>query len=405
MKFLIIGGGLNNKGAQAMLYIAIDQIYKRFKNCTIYVEGIPSNSNLKVEAVKFDLTECNFLLNIYNKILIVFEIILKKLLGKNGVSVESLIQVKELLKSIDVIIDISGYCLSSQNNKRINMQYLRRIQVAKKFGILYYALPQSYGPFDYKSNKSKLLNMIKKILAYPNIIFAREKGGYELLVEGLGLTNVRKSFDMVLINKGIDIDSVFLDKPKSKIFTFEGNNVLIIPNKQVESRIGSNVLLQYYITVIDYLIDNKYNVYITYHTNSDYSICKKIIHIYTDDIRVKFLDKEFSSIDLFHLIQNFDFCVASRYHSIIHAFKSGVPCIVLEWAYKYTALLESMLQSDYIIKLSDANDKEKVLYVTMLMNKRWKYEKTIIMKKLQLMRKDDIFDILEDDIKTVIQDL
>ena len=89
-------------------------------------------------------------------------------------------------------------------------------------------MPQSFGPF--KTFDKSLLKRTKKALEYASTIYARERQGYDLLIEKFKLKNVKISYDLVLNNKSVDLNSVYKNIPMSCDFNVKTNSIAIIPN-------------------------------------------------------------------------------------------------------------------------------------------------------------------------------
>ena len=102
------------------------------------------------------------------------------------------------------------------------------MSVDTHFNTPIYLMPQSFGPFDYGDSQNF---DIGKMLSYAQVIFAREKAGYNLLVNTYQLTNVKYSKDLVLQNKNINPEYIYTNKKEKKIIQIEkNNNVAVIPN-------------------------------------------------------------------------------------------------------------------------------------------------------------------------------
>lgn len=94
-------------------------------------------------------------------------------------------------------------------------------------------MPQSFGSFDYPKDKEFLLPEIRELLKYPEVIFAREKEGYDMLIEQFGLTNVQLSTDLVLQNNGVDLSNIYKKSlKKMNLPRVETGSIAIIPNTQ-----------------------------------------------------------------------------------------------------------------------------------------------------------------------------
>ena len=95
------------------------------------------------------------------------------------------------------------------------------------------------------------------------------------------------------------------------------------------------------------------------------------------------------------LVKQFDFLIASRYHSIIHAYKEGIPCVALGWAVKYQELLELFNQSNYVFDVRNMNNFVEILNAVVWLDKKHLLESKKIKKELFEVQKENCFDILE----------
>lgn len=67
-------------------------------------------------------------------------------------------RLRDVLENTYAIVDISGYALSSQWRIGSAVGYLARIELAKKYGIKVYLMPQSFGFFSYKGAVKPVIN-------------------------------------------------------------------------------------------------------------------------------------------------------------------------------------------------------------------------------------------------------
>lgn len=194
MKILITGANFNNKGAQSMLFIAMDELRKRYHGAEIYFETNEEIdfSNYKFKTIGHSIEAKDIALNnhafvsslvrtgkdAYNRI---FK--KRKIFWPND-------EIKKTMEIVDMVIDISGYCIGSNWNDYIHNLYIKNIQLARKYELPMYIMPQSFGPFDYDGNRRHWIDDIRKEFQYPKVIFARERKGYEYLHNKLGLNSV-----------------------------------------------------------------------------------------------------------------------------------------------------------------------------------------------------------------------
>lgn len=389
-KILITGGELENKGAQSMTYIVVDELHKRFPNHKIVLIS-PFDVNKSEEFksnFKFDISVIGDVIPVLGKMHLKQRLyyLLK------GYDKEAYSKTKKFFEETDMLIDISGYGLGSDWNDYEVENYLYRILCAKYFGVKVYLMPQSFGPFNYSGIRAVKMNRkIKKVLKYVDVICAREKQGYDILTKQFGLKNVKKTYDLVLNNKSVDLRNVFYDIPKLNIPDIKTNSVAIIPNQQNSKFGNEQEILGIYKEIIDKLISKGKNVYVLRHSKMDLPICKKIAGLSENII---LLENEFSCVEFNSFVNKFDFVIASRFHSVVHSYKNIVPCVTLGWAIKYSELHDIFKQNDFVFDVRNKMDKTAILNAVDYMSDKFKDEAEKISVILKDVQKENIFDIL-----------
>ena len=389
---VIIGGGLHNKGAQAMTFTTVNELKKKFpyKNIYLFSELDYHRNKNEKDIYNFNISPWNP--EIKSRILGLPKSLELDLLNvtNDDNSVQNL---KKILKDTIMFIDISGYRLSSLGFVT-SLDYLLDIMVAKKFSAPYIILPQSIGPFDYPSKYSFIKFLIKFYLEYPEIIFAREEEGIECLKK-MNLKNFEKSQDIVLDRvDDYDLYKIYNKKIHIKTNHLEKNSIGIIPNQRVFDREKEDVLYSHYKMLINTSLKAGKTVYILRHSYDDLEICENIKELFSKNNRVILLNDDFNAIELELILKQFDFIIASRYHSIIHAYRNSVPALVIGWATKYYELLKSFDQLDYFIDVrkgiynQELNNKIKLLLMD---SEKEKFK----IRKMANENKKDIFDIIE----------
>ena len=389
-KILITGGELENKGAQSMTYIVVDELHKRFPNHKVVLHS-PFDVNKSQEFksnFKFDISVIGDVIPVLGKMHLKQRLyyLLK------GYDKEAYSKTKKFFEEVDMLIDISGYGLGSDWNDYEVENYLYRILCAKYFGIKVYLMPQSFGPFDYSGVRALKMNRkIKRALEYVDVICAREKHGYDILTKQFGLKNVKKSYDLVLNNKSVDLGNVFNDIPELNVPDIKPNSVAIIPNQQNSKFGNEEELLKLYKEIIEELISRDKNVYILRHSKMDLPLCKKISELSN---RVILLEDEFNCIEFNAFVNKFDFVIASRFHSVVHSYKSAVPCVTLGWAIKYQELHDIFGQNAFVFDVKNNLDKDAILKAIDYMDNNFRSESEKIATGLKDVQKENIFDIL-----------
>lgn len=388
---IITGGELFNKGAQAMLFIAVDEIKKRFPNHQIYILSDmdfqrPQSEKEKYafnfigwHPVKFAKCQKNPFLRLLCKL-------------RNGAELR---EAEDIYSNTDMMIDISGYALGSIWSVNCCTLYLEHLEYAKEFGIPVYIMPQSFGPFKFEGEQGRRLDKkIKKLLPSVKMICAREQEGYDLLVNTYHLQNVCVKRDIVLNNKGIDINNIYKQVPTLSLPDIAQNSVAIIPNGQTLVVNDKEQILRLYYSVICELLSEGKVVYLLSHSTQDKEFCEQIKNDFRAEERVILLEQDFSCIEFNELVKKFEFVIASRFHSIVHAYKNGVPCVVLGWAVKYHELTSLFGQEQYMFDARNEITIDEVIRAVRRMNACVEDETKKISECLATVQKENVFDIL-----------
>lgn len=390
--YLIVGGEFENKGAEAMTFITIQHIREINNNSNIYMllgEEYINNSLLELCGIKGIPDRPAYRMYAAGGVTKFIPIIRRKNISKG------FYELNNILKIMDVIIDISGYGFTSVWGIIPTLSSCLIIKAAKKNGISYYMMPQSFGPFDYPVYiKNYMCRKIKKSLKWCKHIYTRENEGYMLLTQVFNLTNVEMSFDMVLQSKNYNPDIIF--KKNIRMFKLKVTgkyNVAIVPNVRNCKYAIEEKILKFYENLINFLLKSEYKIYIISHSAEDNILCERIKTMYISMPNVNLVNHELSCIEYQNNIKKFDFCIASRFHSIIHAYKVGIPCVVLGWATKYRELLRLYEQEQYLINIQNIGDKD-YSYICENIIKELDNEKNKIIEKTKLIQQYNCLDII-----------
>ena len=109
---------------------------------------------------------------------------------------------------------------------------------------------------------------------------------------------------------------------------------------------------------------------------------------------VVFIDKDYSCLEYSELVKSFDYVIASRYHSIIHAFKNNIPCLSLGWATKYQELMVKFGQSAYAFDVRNNLPRESLLFALESLDERQTEEQKTIQNYISIFQETNIFDVL-----------
>lgn len=387
---VITGGGMVNKGAQAMTLIAVHELRERFPKHKIYLYSPVdlANDKLDTKQYTFEFTgwyplkfaHCQH--NPVQRWIIWIR------------NHAELLEAEAIYRNTDFIVDISGYALGSNWNDKICNDYLDILEFAQGFGVPVYLMPQSFGPFDFGEDRQALNARIQKLLPTAKMIFAREQEGYDALVNTYGLKNVRLANDLVLCNSGIDLTNVFTSVPVLDLPEIKPNSVAVIPNSMNTSVGNQDSVLEQYTNAIHALLAREKTVYLLSHSTIDSALCSRLKEPFSSNENVILLDQDFSCLEFNELVKKFQYLVASRFHSIVHAFKNGIPCIAFGWATKYHDLLKQFGQEQYVLDVRNKIGAEQVFAVIEKMDSCYPEEAAKILEGLAVVQKQNVFDIL-----------
>lgn len=352
MKFLILGGNFENKGAQSMLFIAVDQIRRLYPEAEILyrTDEVYDYSNYKFTRFRMSKETIRIAIGgapgVCARIVRLFKDCIKFCVNMRRDLFVEFSNAKEL-KKLDCIVDISGFALGDKWSYRDNIKYLLNLELADKLDIPMFIMPQSIGPFEYEKVTSdlkakKLRSKLCKHLQHSKVIFVREKDGLASLADIGVKENVKLSYDLVLQNKDINIKNVYKKMPQYKIPEIPTkNNVAIIPNKQLFVHGKADSIMNVYKKIVKKLTDLNKEIYIVKHSKLDREICEDI---YNDNrsLNVHLINEELSCLEYDMITTKFEFIIGARFHGIVHALRNDVPCIALGWAVKYETLMKEI---------------------------------------------------------------
>lgn len=400
MKVMITGAQFNNKGAQSLLFTMIDQLKKRKPDIEIYYLPVDDYRKYNGEMYKFHIVygdmEAHYYENKpYMRLPILVKAVARKLIrGKNSVKVSDVSMLHRILPQIDAIIDVSGFQLTSKFSNEMNRRFLYYIEEAKRYSKKIVLMPQSFGPFDYTEDRENMLSLIRKDLSMADLIFAREQEGYSLLTNDFQLNNVCCSADLVLQSNEIDWNNIYVQVPEFNYPRIFGqDNIAIVPNIETFKHGNEGDIVTLYKKVIEYLLEKGKKIHIFRHSY-DMTACEKIYRCFEGNGKVFLYRNEFESGEYSLMVRQFDFIIASRFHSIVHAYKEGVPAIIFGWAIKYQELAGQFDQSKFVFDITDKpNDKlEAIVYALDAMCTDYSNESKRIIEKSQALRKESCFE-------------
>ncbi len=392
MKNIIITGGeLFNKGAQAMVFVAVDELKKRFPDHEIYVLSELDQRRPKDELeqyafrftgwypVKFARAQKSTLLRL-------------ACLMKNGDEFKAC---EELYRNCDLMVDVSGFGFGEAFGPKQLERYADHLEFSKAFGIPMYFMPQSFGPFRFSEGKKAAAERVPELLKSARLICAREQEGLDALQESYGLKNVCLLPDLVLNNRGIDLHHIFREIKELSVPDLPENCVGVVPNQRIEGALGTDEALSLYSDAIESVLENGLKACILSHASVDIPFCKKLKECFASDDRVLLLEQDFNCLEFNDLVKEFQFLIASRFHALVHAYKNGVPCIAIGWAVKYQNLLKTFEQERFAFDVGMKPSKAELASAVESLSRTRDAESDRILERLQAIQEKNVFDVLE----------
>ncbi|MBQ8945679.1 MAG: polysaccharide pyruvyl transferase family protein [Lachnospiraceae bacterium] len=398
MNYLITGGEFNNKGAEAMTLTAMKNIYANDEKAHIYMfKGIvepPFELNVPLSYVHVPHW---MFLKLLGKSLkgygwVCIKDVIKAFLPGYSNRPDSIKRTLTILKSIDYCIDVSGYAFGSKWSDEHNRNWLDWLSIAVKFSKSTYMMPQSFGPMEFEGDD--IPNRARQVFGKCKRIYAREKSGMECLHK-LGVECIRTP-DSVLLEKDF-VAPLLIKNYKQYEETVElgrDRNVAIIPNGRLidVGGVDRDGLMRFYSEVIDRLCV-QYDIYLVAHAGEDLAICHEIKEKYAHNDAVRLIDHVMFSFNYEMFVRKMDFIIASRYHSIIHAYKEHTPAIILGWSDKYSGVAEDVCQQDY---LADIRENDRALSIVERMGKNYESERVVIRERIKIIQEQSCYDFLKE---------
>lgn len=392
-RFMVVGGNFINKGAQAMTFVAVSELRKRIPDCIIHMYS-SLDYRMSQKNLSFQVYDDSFfVMSKTEKMKYLFIASAKAILARPK-ALKSFFVFYMNRKRYSAVIDISGYGLSSDDEYRFTELFCKPIEIARENDVPMFLMSQSFGPLDFSKEYDET---IKQLLHYPEKIFAREKTGYDLLVQKYNLDNVVQAYDIVLQCKSIKPSNIYIKNVASEEILHDYiDAVAIVPNmRNFLNADDEDQTLQIYIWMVRKFLNMGKKVYLLRHSHEDIVACKAIKEYFKQE-RVVLFEKEMSCFEYQKAIAGFNYIVASRYHSVVHAYKEGVPCIVLGWADKYEEIANIFEQDRYVFDIRRKINKAEIDEIIEYMNENYNEERNRILEALQEIQKENAFDYIFD---------
>ncbi|MCW3787146.1 polysaccharide pyruvyl transferase family protein [Plebeiibacterium sediminum] len=388
-KILITGGNFINKGAQSMLFCLVDSLKTKYPESEIVM--IDLFPTLKVE----DKDKYNFrIVNMHIRTVLRMAFPVIKLIVKPKPISNPEKEIKSHFATADLILDISGYGVSSHNQSPLwTYATLFPVKLARKKNIPFVFLPQSIGPFDFKGWKKLVIwPLVKKYLSYPKAIFIREPE-CRVYTDKIRKEGVIDSFDLVLQSPKINLNHIYCeDQQDLKANEVNHKSVIVVPNKQLTKLKTKQEVVVLFSGLINELLQNGEQVAIVRHSNDDKTLCDEIYRE-VDHSDVQLVNRDLSPYEIQQIFDDSKAVVTARYHGLIHALKLSKPCLVIGWANKYKHVMKSFHMDEYQFDIRNI-DESKMKASLMQLVQNEEEISTLITNKLKEIKATDIFNYI-----------
>jgi len=263
------------------------------------------------------------------------------------------------LRSADVVVEMSAISYAGPPTGPYSWMFGGRFRYFVLSRLLckrFYAWTQSYGPFS-----TPLVRWLAKIdLRSQRVVFCRGDDCHacvrELLPDKTAL-----SFPDVAVTLEFDqefgreyVTSVFRSGQDGSLVTISPSSVLHTKTRTPDA--GSRHAEQL-ASFCEYLTGLGYHVLLVPHTYRpnrpdpcacDLAVSRLVLGKLENPNLVNVVTQDLSPIELKSIISCADIHIGARYHSVVAALSSGVPCISLSWHPKYKDIMRMYGVEEYV---------------------------------------------------------
>jgi polysaccharide pyruvyl transferase WcaK-like protein len=256
-----------------------------------------------------------------------------------------------VLRSCQVVLDLTmiSYVGPPEGSESHAMgtrhRYFRAARFARR---KFLAWTQNYGPF----STARIARAAKVDLATLPVIYCRGSQSLRHVQELLPnkqcllYPDVAVTLDYDRERGKSLVDQCFEEPPQGTLVTISPSAVIF---EKCQSLGRENYHVQTLIRLCEHLIEKGFAVLLVPHTFHpaghdpvlcDYAVCLSILSKIRPNRRLGIVHNDLSAVDLKSIISNATLHIGARYHSVIAALSTGVPCISIAWHHKYNDIME-----------------------------------------------------------------
>ncbi len=387
MDILIRGADFDNKGAEAMLRTAQRELGRRIPYVCfhIFVSSLEAQlANISglfpvlCSSNREELLGSNLPIRVRRALTFLHNSDFRRAMMTSSGEARKMLKIK----SVDAIIDTSGYAYGDAWNVDRCKDAWTWIDYCKNHHKPYIFLPQAWGPFE----KGDIAEWTRRLCEDASLLFARDKESFNHL-------------------------SSLLDKPSDKIhiapdiaFRFQGAHsnigasilrdvgyefgtkplIGIVPNMRIYGRTlgtgSNNKYIQLLVEAANYCINNlgaavlllPNEIKVPGKTGRDDRFLCGIIESLVTNNKYCFTIRNYhQSETIKSVISHLDLLIASRFHSLVFALSSKIPVIALGWSHKYSELMTTFGMDGYVCR----HDRLDQIVVIDILKQAWKKRK------------------------------
>lgn len=329
--------GFVNKGAELMLYAALEKMKEAFPEARFVMAPTHNNSSAPYhKRAELGLLQKAWLWHYGMQWGNLGRLAPKKVREMYGVVLD---------REIDVVIDASGFSYSDQWGIGATRELARASRRWHKQRTKVILLPQAMGPFTSPAIK-KYMNMAADNV---DLMFPRDPVSYKHLTDAVGgRSNIKMAPDFTNLISGILPDYFEADK----------NRFCLVPNYRMidkTSREQSKAYTPFMIECARYLLKKDQRPFILVHEGEkDMMLARQIADGSGGDIPII---KEDNPLKIKGILGRCQGSIGSRFHGLVSALSQGVPALAMGWSHKYKMLFKDYGFDDGLLCVI-ANDEE-----------------------------------------------
>ncbi len=361
MKILIIGGGFENKGAEAMVRTVEAQLSSRLGNVSFVLpretrmpEGFFASPAENLRLLSDDISRVEKL-----------RIVKRRLLARPIYCVRDAIHrdwtmYAARVEKVDAIIDIAGFAYGDAWGTSRAMRAQNHICAANNGGIPYIFMPQAWGPFELAEYRPVFQRLCSEATGF----YARDASSREYLSQLLS-----KETDAIPIAPDIAFRFRGASRQKGRKILEElglplsANELVgIAPNQRVYERTDGtgleNSYMQSLCEICAEFRRRNVSVIIVPHeiaagndVNRDDRELGRLIAGHFRDEHIIAMTDRYTAEEVKGVIANFGLLLGSRYHALVAALSQGIPVAAIGWSHKYVELLQMFGLDQFVIEL------------------------------------------------------